>query len=357
MAISSLLNYYAVQNGNHEFSALPEGTAAPPDQNPAAQLFQRLRLPQSAPARVEPSPGVTGALPAAPREATPSTDQCKSQRTLNDLVVQHRAESAHQAPATRQNFEFYIKVVVRHLDFDRDVASIRLADLRQLKSQLAEGRKSSTVNDLIWKGLGPLFKLAVEDELIAKSPLENLKRARKGEPERNQPNWEQAQLIETEVGRYAEETAIIVGLMRNFGVGQAEIKQLLGEHFDFAGRVIHFRRKKTGKAFDVPMFPHAKDFIERLNVGGRIKQGVAVVEWRNPRKALQSACERLELPAFEPRAIRRTFIVHALQNGIDPRLVARWQGHKDATLIFKVYGKFIDADYERQQAQKLSSGR
>jgi hypothetical protein len=39
--------------------------------------------------------------------------------------------------------------------------------------------------------------------------------------------------------------------------------------------------------------------------------------------------------------------------GIDPRLVAKWQGHKDAKLIFTVYGKYIDQNYEQAQAEKL----
>ena len=147
--------------------------------------------------------------------------------------------------------------------------------------------------------------------------------------------------------------ATIVRELCNFGVGQAEIHYLLGEHIDLSQGIVHFRRKKTGKPFDVPIFTHAKEFIERLKSNGRLKKALPVVKWRNPRKALQSACERLNVQPYEPRAFRRTFIVHALQSGIDPRVVARWQGHKDATLIFKVYGKFIDANYERQQAEKL----
>ena len=53
--------------------------------------------------------------------------------------------------------------------------------------------------------------------------------------------------------------------------------------------------------------------------------------------------------------MRRCFIVHALELGIDPRLVARWQGHKDAGLVFKVYGKHIDAQHEKRQAQKMGN--
>ena len=264
-----------------------------------------------------------------------------------------RQESSHLALSTRQTYDFHFRVAARCLDFNRDVSSINMADLRQLKSKLCDGRKPSTVNDILFKVLGSLFRMALEDGLITKSPMEQLKRVKWREPDRKELTWDQAQQIVAEVERYAPKTVFIVGFMQNFGVGQAEVKYLMGEHIDLAAQVIHFRRKKTGKPFDVPIFGHANAFVDRLKVNERLQTGKPVVEWRNPRKALAAACERLGLPAYEPRALRRCFIVHCLQQGIDPRLVAKWQGHKDAKLIFSVYGKYIDRDYERAQAEKL----
>jgi integrase len=273
--------------------------------------------------------------------------------TLNRLVERFRSESGHLAAATRQKLDCHFTVAARHLDFDRDVATVKLADLRQLKSKLSEGRKPSTVNDILFKALGALFRIAVEDEVIGKSPLDLLPPSRKSEPDRQQPTWEQSQRIVEEVTDSSPETGVIVAFMRHFGVGQAEIKGLTGEDIDFQTGVIHFRRKKTGKPFDVPIFPHAEGFIKALKAGGYVSVGRAVVPWRTPRKALATACHHLGLPGYEPRALRRCFIVHCLQQGIDPRLVAKWQGHKDAKLIFSVYGKFIDRAYEQEQAQKL----
>ena len=39
--------------------------------------------------------------------------------------------------------------------------------------------------------------------------------------------------------------------------------------------------------------------------------------------------------------------------GIDPRVIAEWQGHRDATLIFKVYGKYISREHVAKMAEKL----
>jgi integrase len=337
MAIAALLSYSSAQNGNHEIIVLPEGALS----NTSSRQEEFLpRGPDVSP----PKPGAQKATPTRPAQAAIS---------LNDLVERFKAQWRHLAPATRIKLDCHFKVAARYLNFNRDVAGIRLADMRELKSKLSGGRKPSSVNDIIFKALGSLFKLALDDEIIERSPLERLKPARKIETMRRQPTWEQSQQIVDAVVKSASESRLIIGLMRNFGVGQAEIKFLFGDHIDLDKQVIHFRRKKTGKLFDVPIFGHAKSFIEQLKTEGRLQTGRPVVAWRNPRKALATACENLNLPVYEPRALRRCFIVHCLEMGIEPRVVAKWQGHKDATLIFKVYGKHIDAKYEQREAGKL----
>jgi integrase len=343
MAVSAIYNFVAGQNGNTEITVLPEGPVSLPPEAFVPPAPEQLVLPElcaPSPAR-QSIPDRTIEPPRGPTQS------------LKALVETFKAQSRHLASSTRQTLESHWKVAARHLDFEQDVRDIRLGDLRKLKSRLSEDHKPSSVNDIIYKGLGALFRIAVEDEIIDRSPLERLKRSRNGEPDRQQPNWEQSQRIVEAIPDSFPETKVIVGFMRNFGVGQAEIKSLLGEHIETQAGVIHFRRKKTGKAFDVPIFPHARAFIDALKSDGRLELGKPVVKWRNPRKALATACEHVSLPVYEPRALRRCFIVHCLQQGIDPRLVAKWQGHRDAKLIFSVYGKFIDRNYEQIQAQKL----
>ncbi len=363
MAIAACTIYAAGQNGNSELVP-PAQPQAPIPTGPlpgwlANREVEPPASPPLTPTTQTTAPNERLATEIVPASAPPAGIRITLKRpagvTLANLLDRFRLESGHLAKSTRQTLDFHFKVAADHFDFGREVSKVTLADLRTLKSKLCDGRKPSTVNDILFKAVAALFKIAVEDELIEKSPMEKLKRVRKGgEPNRAQPAWEQAQQIEAEVRRRAAETAVIIGFMRNFGVGQAEIRYLLGDHVDLENGVIHFRRKKTGKPFDVPIFHHAQAFIERLKDQGRFQVGKLVVQWRNPRKALEAACQRLGLPSYEPRALRRCFIVHCLQQGIDPRVVARWQGHKDAKLIFSVYGRFIDPGYERAQAEKLA---
>jgi integrase len=338
MAITALCNYAGSQNGNHEFSVVSLGSD----------------MPKLTPRRDEPL--VVGPVPVFPAEQTvPPATSPPSGFSLNDVADRFRAESKHLAESTRKTMECLFRMAQGYLSFDRDVREIRISDLRKLKGQLSEGHKPSTVNDVIFKGLGALFSIAVEDGHIDRSPLERLKRTRNGEPERQQPTWEQSLQILELVTRSVPETGVIVGFMRYFGVGQAEIMHLKGEHIDRARGKVHFRRKKTGKPFDVPIFPHAKPFIESLAEKGVLITGKPVATWRNPRKALESASKELDLPVYSPRALRRTFIIHCLEMGIDPRVVADWQGHKDATLIFRIYGKYISSEHAAKMAQMLTA--
>jgi integrase len=372
MAIRALNIYAAEQNGNTQMTVLPgpsypanspvpDFLAVPsPDTTSLAPTGSTTTtfvpapspIPQESSVLDQPT-SLPTATPSQPSSPAVAGNGQRAVKSLHSLVERFRRESKHLAPSTREKFDSHFKVAAEHLNFDRDVRTITLADLRQLKSTLSNGRKPSSLNDILFKAVAALFRMAIDDEIIQRSPLERLKRAKKGEPDRAHPNWEQAQQIEAEVGRYTTETEVIIGFMRNFGVGQAEIHYLNGENVDSENGVVHFRRKKTGKPFDVPIFPHAKPFIEKLKAEGRLRLGKPVVAWRNPRKALATACERLGFPSYEPRALRRSFIVHCLQKGIDPRLIAKWQGHKDAKLIFSVYGKFIDREYEKGQAEKL----
>jgi integrase len=339
MAISALLNYSSAQNGNHEVVVLPDVTSNTGTSRPRQSQAAKSDSP----------------APTPPPAQVPDTSPERSGDpvTLNALVERFKGEWNHLAPATRSKLDCHFKVAARYLDFGRNVTCIRLADMRELKSKLLVERKPSTVNDIMFKALAALFNLALEDGIIDRSPLERLKPAIKKEIDREQPTWEQSELIVQEVTKSRSETGLIVGFMQNFGVGQAEIKYLLGEHIDLAGQVIHFRRKKTGKFFDVPIFSHAKEFVEQLKTEGRLERGKPVVVWRNPRKALATACDHLDLSEYEPRALRRCFIVRCLESGVDPRVVAKWQGHSDAKLIFSTYGKHIDAKHEQREAGKL----
>src|ERR1051325_6139336 len=94
---------------------------------------------------------------------------------------------------------------------------------------------------------------------------------------------------------------------------------------------------RPGTEYTVPIFAHAKAFVNALHNAGRLAAGERVFDWQNPRKALESACKKLNMPLYSPRAFRRTFIINCLERNVDPRVVGAWQGHADARLILTTY--------------------
>jgi hypothetical protein len=53
--------------------------------------------------------------------------------------------------------------------------------------------------------------------------------------------------------------------------------------------------------------------------------------------------------------LRRVLIIRLLEQEVDPRCVAEWQGKKDTTLIFKVYGKWISPKWRQAQIAKIKA--
>jgi len=66
------------------------------------------------------------------------------------------------------------------------------------------------------------------------------------------------------------------------GIGQAEVKGIKGEHFDLKRRVVHIRRKKTGRSYEVPL-PARPRVVEMLQREGRLQSGKAVLPWQDLR--------------------------------------------------------------------------
>jgi integrase len=53
------------------------------------------------------------------------------------------------------------------------------------------------------------------------------------------------------------------------------------------------------------------------------------------------------LPRWVPSERRHTYAVNGLRKGYKPTVIARQLGHKDASMIDRVYGRFIpdESDY------------
>ena len=61
-------------------------------------------------------------------------------------------------------------------------------------------------------------------------------------------------------------------------------------------------------------------------------------------------CDRAGVTYRNPYQVRHTFASSRLTAGANPRYIADQLGHADVEMVFRVYGKFIAADFQRPSA-------
>ncbi len=232
--------------------------------------------------------------------------------------------------------------------------------LRAWLGQHRDRLKKSSLNEYV-RFLRQLFEAALQERVIAESPAAGIEEFKREKPIRETPCWEQYDAIVKEMrsqrfSESAQDSADVVDFWALAGAGTAETAHLMGEHIDFdkvdqdrdgedavRGEITLFR-KKTDTGFTIPMFPAVRPLLEKLRDRGQIKRGESVFKIRDPKKGLRAACERLGYPKFSARTFRRLFITRAIEQGVDFKTLAAWQGHRDGgVLIAKTYSHLRDA--------------
>jgi integrase len=278
---------------------------------------------------------------------------------LDELLRFYDTTLENFAPGTSENRRCLIKTFKnswRH-GMDMKVTDIKPLHLRTWLAQHRQRLKSHTWNAYL-RFLRAVFHLAVEAQVIAENPAIGLKLAKIDAAPRMTPTWDEFQAIVADIRKQkfnarSKQSTELVEFMGLLGLGQAEVANLRGEHFDFERMQITIVRQKTRKPFVIPIYPQAVELVMRLKSEGRIEFGQPLFNARSPEVALHRASKRLNLPRYSPRALRRMFIIRALEKGIDPRVVAAWQGHRDATLVLRVYGSHINRDHHQRMAALL----
>ena len=222
-----------------------------------------------------------------------------------------------------------------------------------------------------------LFDFAVSDTVIGKNPFDpKIIRKAKKEPiirlipspqefekivaEIRQPSWK------LEKGKrggqrptFQHESADFAEFLGRAGIGQAEAVGLNWEDIDNERDVIHYRRKKTGRAFSTPIFPWIKPLLKRLRTEAGPNPRGPVFKVKNVKKALSGATQRLGLPHFTQRNLRAMRIKRLWEQGVDVKVIAQWQGHSDGgKLIMTTYTEVFGSNsesYERAQLAKAAA--
>ena len=338
------MEIFLVTDGKEKL--IPEATPVVPNE-PLPRVRQVM---QPAESPTEPAKGQPAAQPA-PSGPVP---------TLDEFLNRWRCGKAGLKPATEARLDDCLTMLRRYVDTSRPATDYKPQDIRdylaKARADKVKGRrrlKGQTINEAIWRLLYNAFALALEERFIDRNPLESVDREKTAPINRIQHNWADAERMLEDVKARAYESYLELKFMLFMGVGKAEAQAATGGAIDWQKGTITFTRIKTGKLYEVPIYPWAEDFI-RTEIEPRLKPGKPVFDWRNPRKAMDTSCRNLGLARITTVSLRRTLILHLIQQGVELRLIAKWQGHRDARLILSRYGAYIDPEHERRELAKLN---
>jgi integrase len=241
----------------------------------------------------------------------------------------------------------------------RELRKIKPTDIKVWLKQY-EGLSASTYNHMITDARR-FFESAMEDGVLPENPMERIKYRKIPKIVRLTPTTEQFEAIVSNLrsqsanGHGAQDTADTVELAGRLGLGQAELAGIQRQHINLEAGTIQIFRKKTTEAFTIPIYPAAREIIERRVKSMPEEPASPLLPHYNFIKALDGACTRLGLPHFEPRSLRRFFITTALRSGVDAPTVASWQGHRDGgALVLKTYGDEVRMDHSQRMAKLLA---
>lgn len=192
----------------------------------------------------------------------------------------------------------------------------------------------------------------VEREVLSHNPVREVKAAK---PNPSRELWlerdEAVKLVKQLPAPYNAVEAILAN-----GVERGVVEKLDRKDIDLKALTIHARGSKTPhrnrviritEAWTVPiikahlatLLPNAKVFTVRMDTALDIHKRISA---------------KLKIQVTTLHDWRHTYAVNSLRDGMKPTTVARQLGHRDASLVHKVYGRFIvdERDYITKRAAK-----
>ena len=288
-------------------------------------------------------------------------DRSQGKLTLAELCDRYLKTVQHQKPRTIERKNAIVKRIKDDWPSGRliQVGKIKPSDCDLWLSAISRRAKrfGPASRDLHISCIKEVFALAVRDRIITASPASHLRSAKREKPIRLTPTFEQFKAIIADVraqqfNANSEDSSDFLEFLGLCGLGQAEVSSLKRSDVDFeAGRIITFRHK-TSTGFAIPIFPQARPLVERLCEAKAHDERIFKID--NAKKALAGACRRLGYPPFSQRSFRRMFITRAIEKGVDVKVIAEWQGHRDGgKLILDTYSH-VNRVHSQRMAQLLT---
>ena len=280
-------------------------------------------------------------------------------KTTFGAVLDKFAQTIGGLSASSQKDKHAIIGKLKSTWFGIDALPVRLIKPSDVSAWLSRhcGKKGASYYNSVLAVIRAALELAVRDRIIADSPAAHLRYRKREAPIRLTPTFEEFKSIVVDIrtqhlNREAEQSADFVEFLGLAGLGQAEARSLTRADVDLeSGRIITYRHK-TRQGFAVPIYPQLRPLIEKLCEGKAHDE--RLFKHDDAAKALANACRRQGLPRFTHRSLRRMFITRAIERGVDVKVIAEWQGHRDGgRLILQSYSH-VRRPHSQRMAQLMT---
>jgi integrase len=288
------------------------------------------------------------------------TDHTKGATSFAAVLEKYEA-TLQGAPSTLRDKKATILTILRYKGGWANQPLRNLAP-SEIEAFLADrfGRLSASAYNSALTLVRSALDLAVRDRMIAENPVAHLTYRKRERPIRLTPSWEEFQAIVSNIRNQplnadAEDSADFVEFIGLAGLGQAETGALTWRDVDFdRGQMTTFRHK-TRTGFTVPIYPQVRPLLEKLAARGDASGDGRVFRIKDAKKAISGACKRLGLSSYSHRSFRRLFITRAIEKGIDVKVIAEWQGHRDGgKLILDTYSH-VNPVHSLRMAQLMTT--
>jgi integrase len=293
------------------------------------------------------------------KEEREQIDPTQGKLTIGELCDRYSTTIQHQKPKTIERKSLIIGRVKSHWPTGRltQITEVKPSHVDLWISRYRFGPHSRNLHMACIK---EIFEMAVRDGIISRSPAAHLRRVKPPKPIRATPSFEEFQAIVESIraqkfnGHDAEESADFVEFLGLAGLGKAEAAALRQSDIDWKRETITTFRHKTKSGFAIPIYPQLKPLLLRRRRDDAPNERVFAID--NAKKAIANACRRLNLPKYSHLSFRRMFITRAIERGVDVKVIAEWQGHKDGgKLILDTYSH-VNRAHSHRMAQLMTDG-
>lgn len=273
-------------------------------------------------------------------------DRARAQKLTLDRALTallDALERRQRTPATVRAARYHCRHLITHLDPNRPIGSIELADTsRYLIKRLEEGASRHTVSKELrtlgqaWKRLAKLKELPPCPDLVP-DDLGTVYVPRSRWLHRAEYALLMIELSPKRAGvkgglrHHVDDRRDYLAAYCLTGVRKTELFDYeRGRDLDEARAELHVRGTKTeGADRVIPLSPEALAVFKR-------RERFPV--WHTVVRDLGRACERAGIPPATPNDLRRTFCSWLCQAGVPERTCAELLGHADTTMVRAVYG-------------------